>query len=161
MKYLLSCYSATLPQDLINLKSNHLCIFRAAIKCLSQLQDLECELICILFGEMLAMMMITLLHIESKAKYLRRNVGALHIWCRKLFFCMSQYFSIPDSACKMRKSLWFLGGCSHFERERRTHHEAIGSVPGSCSMQPRSWPLLSDPGWSKFTSKSSITDFLR
>lgn len=28
-------------------------------------------------------------------------------------------------------------------------------------MQPCSWLLLTDPGWSKFTSKSSITDFLK
>lgn len=55
MKYLLSCYST---KDLINLKSNHPCIFRDAIKYPTQLQGLECELICILFGEMLAMMMI-------------------------------------------------------------------------------------------------------
>lgn len=35
------------------------------------------------------------------------------------------------------------------------------SASGNCSMQPCSWLLLTGPGWSKFTSKSSITDFLQ
>lgn len=35
------------------------------------------------------------------------------------------------------------------------------SASGSCSIQTCSWLLLTGPGWSKFTSQSSITDFLQ
>lgn len=62
-------------------------------------------------------------------------------------FCMSLYLSIYDNPCKMRKCVWFWEAVS-ISRGRGRHCEAIDSASGSCSMQPQSWLLWTDPGWS-------------
>lgn len=73
---------------------------------------------------------------------------------------MSRYLNIHDNPCKMWKCDWFWEAISIL-RGRGMHYEAIDSASGSCSMQPHSWLLWTDPGWSKFTCESNFTDSLK